>query len=442
MFNALTQRFQDIFSGIAGKRRLSEDNISDAIREVRLALLEADVNYGVVKSFIKMVKEEALGDNVIKSVQPGQQFIKVVHDKLSDLMGSEEAPLDLTGTPAVIMLCGLQGSGKTTQCVKLASFLKGKQHKRTPLIAACDLRRPAAIKQLQVLGESADIPIFTESDNKDPVAVARHALKKAQQEGYDTLILDTAGRLHIDEDLMGELAAIKKATTPHEVLFVVNATMGQDAVKTAAEFDGKISITGTILTMLDSETRGGAALSIKDITKKPLKFEGVGEKVSDFQLFNPSSMADRILGMGDTINLVKKAQEHIDEEDAKKMEEKIRKATFTFEDYLSGMQTMKKMGPLSSLLKMIPGISSMPNLDMSDKEFQKMEAMILSMTQQERREECDITANRRKRIARGSGTKLEDVNKLVKSFKQVKKLFKGMPNMKKLEKMIGGLPCH
>lgn len=438
MIGSLTSNLQNVFSGLFGKKRLSEDNISDAVREVRLALLEADVNYGVVKKFIKSVKEKALGEELIKAVQPGQQFVKVLHDELVALMGAEEATLDLSGKPAVIMLCGLQGSGKTTHCAKLAKYLSGKQHQKKVLVAACDLQRPAAIQQLKVLGQQIDVPVFAIEGEQNPVKVAKGALEKAQEEGFDVLIVDTAGRLHIDEELMEQLKEVKSQVNPDEILFVANSTMGQDAVKTAAEFDGKVAITGTILTMLDSETRGGAAISIKEVTNKPLKFEGIGEKLDDFQLFNPNSMADRILGMGDTINLVKMAQDHIDEDEAKKLETKLRKATFTFNDYLKQMQSIKKMGPISKLLGMLPGMPALKDIQLSDKEFTKIESIILSMTPDERDEKCEMVMGRKKRIARGSGTKLEDVNKLIKSFKQVKKVFKGMPNMKQLEKMMGG----
>lgn len=438
MFGVLSNNLQKIFSGLLKKKRLSDTNISDAVREVRLALLEADVNYTVVKDFIKRVKEKALGEKVIKSVQPGQQFIKIIHSELVSLMGEDETDIDLSFKPAVIMLCGLQGSGKTTHCVKLAKYLSGKDQKKKVLIAACDLQRPAAIQQLQVLAEQVNISVFTKEEEKDPVKVASEALKKAKKEAFDVLIVDTAGRLHIDEELMSQLERIKGVLQPNEILFIASAMMGQDAVKTAEQFNQRISISGTILTMLDSGTRAGAAISIKEVTGKPLKFEGIGEKLDDFQIFNPSSMADRILGMGDTINLVKKAQEHIDEGEAKKLEEKIRKATFTYDDYLRHMQSFKKMGPISKLLGMLPGVPSPKDMQVPEKEFTKIEAIILSMTLEERQEKCELIVGRRKRLAQGSGTKLEDVNKLIKSFRQIKKMFKGMPNMKHLEKMMGG----
>lgn len=439
MLGVLSDKMHGLFSRMAGKKKLTEDNISEAVSEVRMALLEADVNYGVAKILVKRVKEKALGDEVIKSVTPGQQFIKIVHDELVALMGEGEAPLDLKEKPAVVMVCGLQGAGKTTHCAKLAKYLKKKGESKHPLLAACDLQRPAAIEQLVTLGNQIQVPVFVLQGEKDPIKVAKEALAYAKKNGHDVLIVDTAGRLHIDEELMQQLGKVKSVLNPTEVLFVANATTGQDAVTTAAEFNSRVAITGSILTMLDGNTRGGAAISIREVTGKPLKFEGVGEKLDDIQLFNPSSMADRILGMGDTINLVKKAQEHIDEDQAKDLEKKIRSATFTYEDYLTQIQMVKKMGSIKSLLSMLPGVgSSLKTLDFDDKEFFKVEAIIQSMTPNERMEKCELIVPRRKRIAKGSGTTMDDVNKLVKSFKQAKQFFKNMPNMKTLEKMMGG----
>lgn len=438
MLGLLTDKFQTLFSKLAGKRKLTEENISDAVREVRLALLEADVNYGVAKAFIQRVKQNALGDAVIKSVAPGQQFIKLVHDELVSIMGGEEATLQLTVKPAVIMLCGLQGSGKTTHCAKLAKWLKKNGESKKPLIAACDLQRPAAVEQLKILGEQCGIDVFCIAAEKDPIKVAKAALKHVKDHQHDVLIVDTAGRLHIDDELMLQLEQVKAVLQPQEILFVANATTGQDAVNVAAEFNKRIAISGSILTMLDGNTRGGAAISIKEVTGKPLKFEGIGEKLDDIQLFNPVSMADRILGMGDTINLVKKAQEHIDEEEAQKLEKKMRNATFSYEDYLKQIQVVKKMGSIKGLLSMLPGMNKLSELSIDDKDFFKVEAIILSMTPRERKEEDELIMPRRKRIAQGSGTKVEDVNKLVKSFKQAKQFFKNMPNMKQLEKMMGG----
>lgn len=438
MLGALTTKLQNVFSSLTGKKRLTEENISEAVNDVRLALLEADVNYGVTKILVKKIKEKALGEQVIKSVTPGQQFIKIVHDELVTLMGGNEEALDLSKRPAVIMLCGLQGSGKTTQCAKLAKYLKKKGEAKTPLLVACDLQRPAAIDQLKMLGKQIDIPVFYLPGEQDPIKVAKEALRQSKNEKNDVVIVDTAGRLHIDEELMTQLEKIKEFLQPQEVLFVANATTGQDAVNIAKEFNRRIGLTGSILTMLDGNTRGGAAISIREVTGKPLKFEGVGERIEDIQVFNPNSMADRILGMGDTINLVKKAQEHIDEEEAKKLEQKIRSATFTYDDYLKQIQTVKKMGSLKSLLGMLPGMGKLPVMDFDEKEFFKVEAIILSMTRAERAEKCELTMPRRKRVAQGSGTKIEDVHKLVKSFKQAKQFFKNMPNMKQLEKMLGG----
>ncbi len=438
MFGALTQKLQGVFAKLGGKRKLNEENISEAVGEVRLALLEADVNYGVTKTLIKRVKEQALGDAVISSVTPGQQFIKVVHDELMALMGGSEATLELKGKPAVIMLCGLQGSGKTTHCAKLARYLKKEKLAHKPLLAACDLQRPAAVEQLTILGQQAGVPVFSLPGEKDPLKVVKAALKEAEANDYDVLIVDTAGRLHIDEEMMQELERVRNFLNPSEVLFVANATTGQDAVNVAAEFNKRVAITGSILTMLDGNTRGGAAISIREVTGKPLKFEGIGERLEDLQLFHPQSMADRILGMGDTINLVKRAQEHIDEEQAQDLEAKIRKASFTYDDYVRQIQSVKKMGSIKSLLGMLPGMSNMGNLDIDDKEFTKIEAIILSMTTAERMEKVELVPARRKRIATGSGTKIEDVNKLVKSFKQAKQFFKNLPAKKNIEKMLGG----
>lgn len=436
MFGAITEKLSEIFSSLGSNKKLTEGNISDAIREVRLALLDADVNYTVVKNFIKKVKEKSLGDEVIKSIKPGEQFVKLVHDELVALMGGGEAEFKMPGNPSVIMLCGLQGTGKTTHAAKLAHFLKKKEYGRKPLLAACDLQRPAAVLQLKTLGEQIGVSVFTIEGEKNPVKVAQNAFKHAKERGFDTLILDTAGRLHIDEALMDELLEIKKHLNPHEILFVANGATGQDAVNTAVEFDKKLNLTGSILTMLDGDTRGGAAISILEVTGKPLKFEGVGEKIDDLQLFDARSMADRILGMGDTINLVKKAQEHISEEEAKDLEEKILKASFTYDDYLKQIQSVKKMGSFGKLLKMMPGMNKIPELLGSEGEFYKIEAIILSMTQKERQEKVELDISRMKRIARGSGTDFNDVTKLKKSFKQTKQLFRHAPTKKMFEKMM------
>lgn len=438
MFNALAEKFQGVFAKITGKKTLTEENISEAVSEVRLALLEADVNYSVAKVLVKRIKEKALGTDVLKAVSPGQQFIKILHDELVALMGGGEAGLDLRQKPTSIMLCGLQGSGKTTHCAKLARYLKKDGKAQKPLLVACDLQRPAAVEQLKTLGQQIAVPVFAVAGETDPLKVARQALTHASQEGNDVIIFDTAGRLHIDDELMTQLEKLRTLVKPSEVLFVANAATGQEAVNMAAEFNRRAEITGTILTMLDGNTRGGAAISIREVTGKPLKFEGIGEKPEDLQPFNPASMADRILGMGDTINLVRKAQEHMNEADAKKLEQKIRSATFTYNDYLGQIQTVKKMGSLKSLLGMLPGASSLKDLDIGDAEMKKVESAILSMTLEERQELCELIPSRCKRIAKGSGNSLDDINRLRKSFKQAKQFFKNMPNMKQLQKMMGG----
>lgn len=440
MFGALSDKFTDIFASLAGKKKLTEDNISEAVREVRLALLEADVNYSVTKNFIKRVKDKALGDAVIKSVTPSQQFVKLIHEELVMLMGGGEAVLHLNAKPSVIMLCGLQGAGKTTHAAKLAKYFAKNEHRKKSLLAACDLQRPAAIEQLKTLGGQIGVEVFSAEGEKNPVNVAKSALKVAKEGNFDLLILDTAGRLHIDDALMKELVAIKAATTPQEILFVANAATGQDAVTTATEFHNRLGLTGTILTMLDGDARAGAAISIQEVTGQPLKFEGIGEKPDDLQLFNATSMADRILGMGDTVNLVKKAKEHISEEEAQKLEEKMRKATFTYDDYLKQMQAVRKMGSLKGLMKMFPGASKIPDLDQSEKEFYKIEAIILSMTARERCEKDELSISRIKRISRGSGTSIQDVNKLKKSFKQSKQFFKSGPSKKMMDKFLDGAP--
>lgn len=438
MFGTLTEKLHGLVSKLAGQKKLTDANIAEAVSEVRLALLEADVNYKVAKELVKRIKEKAVGDSVIKSVTPGQQFIKVVHDELVALMGGEEATLNFDKKPAVFLMCGLQGSGKTTCCVKLARYLLKNKQCRKPLLVACDLQRPAAVEQLHTLAAQIDVQVFSIPGEKNPVTVVREALEKAKKDQHDLVIVDTAGRLHIDEELMEQLERVKEVCNPSEVLFVANAATGQDAVNVAAEFNNRIAITGSVLTMLDGNTRGGAAISIREITGKPLKFEGVGEKVDDLQLFNPHSMADRILGMGDTINLVKKAEEHMDEEEAKRLEKKMRTATFTYEDFLGQLQMVKKMGSLKSLMGMLPGMGMLKDFEVDEKDFFKVTAIIQSMTLRERSEEHELSVPRRKRIAKGSGTTIDDVNKLAKMFKQAKQLFKNMPNMKQLQKMMGG----
>jgi signal recognition particle subunit SRP54 len=436
MLGTLTDKMRGLIGSLAGKKSLTEENIQEAISQIRLALLEADVNYSVAKALIQRVKAKAVGEEVLKSVTAGQQFTKIVHDELVQLMGGQEALLELKAKPAVIMMCGLQGSGKTTHTVKLARFIQKEKLGEKILLAACDLQRPAAIEQLKTLASSINIPVFSLAGETDPIKVAKQALQKAKEEKFDVLIVDTAGRLHIDQELMGQLEAIKKVVEPSEILFVANAATGQDAVTVAKEFNDKIAITGSILSMLDGNTRGGAAISIREVTGKPLKFEGIGEGVDAIQVFNPASMADRILGMGDVINLVKKAKEHFDESQAEDLEKKFKTASFTYEDYLKQMGMMKKMGSFKSLLGMLPGMGDLSQLNFDESEMGKIESIILSMTPEERKGKDDLSIPRRKRIAKGSGTNLDAVNRLVKTFKRSKDFFKQMPNMKR----FGGFP--
>lgn len=432
MFGALTQKLQQLFHGLKGSKTLTEENVSDAVRQVRLALLDADVNFSVASALVQRVRAKALGETVLKSVNPTQQFIEIVHSELTELMGSDEVPLDIRGKPAVVMVCGLQGSGKTTSVAKLAHYLRRSEPHKKILLAACDLQRPAAVLQLKKLAGEVGVEVVAVDGETDPIRVAKLAREKASKEAFDVLLVDTAGRLHLDEELMVQLAEMKQCLEPREVLFVANAATGQDAVKTAAEFNARVEITGTILTMLDSNARAGSAISIREVTQKPLKFEGVGERITDLQLFNPRSMADRILGMGDVINLVKKAKEAITEEESAELEKKIRKASFTYNDYLKQMGRVKKMGSLKSLLKMLPGMGAMEGLDFSDQEFKRLEAIILSMTPEEREEEVELEHSRRRRIALGSGVPVDDVNRMVKGFKRVKQLFKNMPGKSSL----------
>jgi len=440
MFEAVTKKFQSLFSRV---KSLSEENLAEVVKEIKSILLDADVNFSVVEIFVERVKNKVLGQNLVKSLSPREQFIKIIHEELVDLMGKEESSLKCTSSPSMIMLCGLQGCGKTTQCVKLAKFLQKKQKK--PLLVACDLKRPAAIDQLKKLGQQAQIEVFSLSET-NPLKVAKRAYEKAKNEGFDVVILDTAGRLHIDEELMHELAELKKEFSFDEVLFVASAAIGQNAAEVAKEFANHVGITGSILTMLDSDAKGGAALSIKEVTQMPLKFEGIGEKIDDFQLFNPSSMADRILGMGDIINLARKAEENFSEADEQNLEKKIKNASFNFEDYLQQMNAMKKMGPLSGIMKMMPGMGGFGDFSMAEDELKSVEAMIKSMTKQERLDKIELTHSRRKRIAMGAGLSIDDVNRMIKAFKRLKQLFKEfggskksmLANMDNLKKQIGG----
>lgn len=440
MFSSLANKMRGLMAKWAGRSALTQSNITEAVEEVRTALLEADVHFGVVKTLLERIQIKALGLEVTATVTPGQQFIKVVHDELVQLMGGQEATLSLGHAPTVIMLCGLQGSGKTTASVKLAHYLTKKQQVKKPLIAACDLQRPAAVEQLQLLGQKAQVAVYGKPGEKNPLVVAQEALAHAKTSGHDLLILDTAGRLHLDEPLMAELVQLKAQLLPQEVLFVANGALGQDAVATAAAFHQKVGMTGSIITMLDGDARAGAVLSIYEITKQPLKFEGVGEAIEDLRPFHPASMADRILGMGDTVNLVRKAEEHLDKQEVERLGKKLEKATFTYEDYLQQMQMMKKMGPLHQLMGMLPGMSALPAGlgESGEKEMKKLEAMIQSMTLNERRGLCELIPTRRFRIAKGSGTKIDDVNKLIKQFKRAKDVIKDLSANKKLMKNMMG----
>jgi signal recognition particle subunit SRP54 len=432
MFENLSEKLDEVFKKLKGHGKLTEKNIEAGLKEVRMALLEADVHYRVTKQFVADIKKRALGQEVLTSLTPGQQVVKIVNEELTILMGSRNEELNLTGAqPVPVMLVGLQGSGKTTTAGKLAVFLKDKGKK--PYLVPVDVYRPAAIDQLKKLGDQLSVPVYPSSTDMDPVRICQDARTAAQKEGRDTLLLDTAGRLHIDEELMAELAAIKKAVNPSDILLVADAMTGQDAVNIAKSFDEALDIGGVVLTKMDGDARGGAALSIKSITAKPIKFIGVGEKLSELEPFHPDRMASSILGMGDVLTLIEKAQAVVDEKEAAELEKKLRRSQFTLEDFRDQMIQVRKMGSLSDLLKMIPGLGGkqLKNLQVDDRELIKIEAIINSMTLEERRKHAIINGSRRKRIARGSGTKVQDVNRLLKNYTQVMKM------MKKLNK--GGM---
>lgn len=433
IFENLAEKLQNTLKNLKGKGVLSEKDIDAAMREVKLALLEADVNYKVVKDFVKNVKERSIGAEVMESLTPGQMVIKIVNEELTDLMGNVQSKLNLSSKPpTVIMLVGLQGAGKTTTVGKLAHYLK-KQGKQ-PMTIACDIYRPAAVKQLQIVSEKAGAIFYSEEGNQNAVQIAENGVNKARTLGYDIVIIDTAGRLHVDETLMDELKNIKSTVKPHEILLVVDSMTGQDAVNIAQTFDETLGIDGVVLSKLDGDTRGGAALSIKAITKKPIKFSAVGEKLEDLEAFHPERMASRILGMGDVMSLIEKAQVAFDEKSAKNMQEKIKNADFTLEDFLDQMQMVKKMGPLKNILEMIPGMSQMKQLkdaEIDEREILKVEAIIRSMTKKERQNPAIINASRKKRIARGSGTEVQQVNRLLKQFEESKKMMKQFTNMGK-----------
>lgn len=442
MLDNLGSRFQEIFKKVRGHGKLSEGNIKDALKEVKMSLLEADVNYKVVKDFTAKIQEKAIGTDVLKGINPGQQFIKIVNDELVELLGGTNARLTKgVRNPTVLMLAGLQGAGKTTFAAKLGNYLK-KQGEKVLMVGA-DVYRPAAIKQLQVLGEQTGIEVYSEENHQDAVGICERGLAKAKELGSTYMIIDTAGRLHIDEKLMDELKEIKRLTRPQEILLVVDAMIGQDAVNLAESFNNVLNIDGVVLTKLDGDTRGGAALSIKAVVGKPIKFVGVGEKIDDIELFHPERLVSRILGMGDVVSLVEKAQSAIDEEDAKSLEEKIRTQKFDLDDFLKQLQNIKKLGSLGSILKMIPGMGQIGDLAPAEKEMKKVEAIIQSMTKEERKKPEILKASRKQRIAKGSGTEVADINRLLKQFEQMKammKMFSGgkMPSLPSFGGFKGG----
>ena len=434
MFDNLSERLERSFKILKGEGKITEINVAETLKDVRRALLDADVNYKVAKTFTDTVKQKALGQNVLTAVKPSQLMVKIVHDELATLMGGETAELNLQGHPSVILMAGLNGAGKTTLSGKLALMLKTKKRKN-PLLAACDIYRPAAIEQLKVLGEQIGIPVYSEPDNKDAVQIAQNAVKAAKAKGYDVVIVDTAGRLAVDEQMMQEIAAIKQGINPDETLFVVDAMTGQDAVNTAKEFNDRLDFDGVVLTKLDGDTRGGAALSIRTVVNKPIKFVGTGEKMEAIDQFHPSRMADRILGMGDILTLVEKIQSTTDLAKALEMEKKLRKDEFTLEQFLDQMQQVKKLGSLETILGLIPGMGGisqkLKEANVDEKEFDRIEAIIRSMTKKERQKPEIINGSRRKRIAAGCGMRVQDVNKLLKNFEESKKMMKRMQGMAK-----------
>lgn len=424
MFDNLSERLERSFKILKGEGKITEINVAETLKDVRRALLDADVNYKVAKNFTDTVKEKALGQNVLTAVKPSQLMVKIVHDELTTLMGGDTAEIELKGRPAVILMSGLQGSGKTTFSGKLARMMKSKKN-RKPLLVACDVYRPAAIDQLKVLGQQVEVPVYSELDSKDPVQIALNAIQEAKAKGYDLVIVDTAGRLAVDEQMMNEIEAIKKAINPDATLFVVDAMTGQDAVNTAREFNERLDFTGVVLTKLDGDTRGGAALSIRTVVNKPIMFVGTGEKLDAVDQFHPARMADRILGMGDIVSLVERAQEQYDEEEAKRLQKKIQKNLFDFNDFLTQIHQIKKMGNLKELASMIPGVGkAIKDIDIDDNAFKSIEAIIYSMTPEERTHPEILNGTRRTRIAKGSGTSIQEVNRLLKQFDQTRKMMK------------------
>jgi signal recognition particle subunit SRP54 len=430
MFENLSERLDRSFKLLKGEGRITEINVAETLKDVRKALLDADVNYKVAKQFTDTVKEKALGQNVLTAVKPAQLMVKIVHDELAQLMGGTASDVDLKGSPAVILMSGLQGSGKTTFSGKLANLFKSKKGKK-PLLVAGDVYRPAAIEQLHILGEQVGVPVYSEPENKNPVEIAKNAIKEAKLKGYDVVIVDTAGRLAIDEEMMKEITVIKNAINPNEILFVVDAMTGQDAVNTAKEFNDQLDFNGVVLTKLDGDTRGGAALSIRTVVDKPIKFVGTGEKMEALDVFHPERMADRILGMGDIVSLVERAQEQYDEEEAKRLQKKIAKNQFDFTDFVSQIQQIKKMGNLKDLASMIPGVGkAIKDMNIDDNAFKSIEAIIYSMTVQERTNPSILNGSRRQRIAKGSGTTVQEVNKLIKQFDETRKMMKMLTTTK------------
>ena len=445
MFENLSDRLERSFKIIKGEGKITEINVAETLKDVRRALLDADVNYKVAKTFTDTVKQKALGMNVLTAVKPGQLMVKIVHDELATLMGGESVGLQLTNRPAIILMSGLQGSGKTTFSGKLANLLKGKQHKN-PLLVACDVYRPAAIEQRKVVAQQVGVPVYSEPDNKNVVEIATNAIREAKAKGNDVVIVDTAGRLAVDEEMMDEIYRLKQALNPDETLFVVDSMTGQDAVNTAREFNDRLEIDGVVLTKLDGDTRGGAALSIRTVVTKPIKFVGTGEKMEAVDVFHPERMADRILGMGDIVSLVERAQEQFDEEEAKRLQKKIQKNKFDFNDFLKQIEQIKKMGNLKDLASMIPGVGkAIKDVDIDDNAFKGIEAIIKSMTPKERTNPEILNNSRRQRIAKGSGTNIQEVNKLIKQFDQTRKMMKMMTgtNMAKMAGMASkmkGMP--
>ncbi len=440
MFDNLSDKLERAFKVLKGQGKISEINVAETLKEVRKALLDADVNFKVAKQFTDTVKEKALGQNVLTSISPGQLLIKITHDELKDLMGGQKEDIYLGSNPTIILMSGLQGSGKTTFSGKLANYLKTKKGKK-PLLVACDIYRPAAIDQLHVLGEQIGVEVFSDRENKNPIDITQKAIKQAKENGNTVVIIDTAGRLAVDEAMMNEISDLKKAIKPDEILFVVDSMTGQDAVNTAKAFNDRLDFNGVILTKLDGDTRGGAALSIKSVVNKPIKFVGTGEKMDALDVFYPERMADRILGMGDVVTLVERAQEQYDEEEARKLQKKIAKNQFNFNDFLSQLQQIKKMGNIKDLVGMIPGVGkAVKDMDINDDAFKSIEAIIYSMTVEEREKPEVINGSRRARIAKGSGTNIQEVNKLMKQFEETKKMMRMMQDKNAMAKMMRAMP--